>query len=117
MSNGWVPYQFTTSRDTGQVLNPNFTYVLLPDDAMVPIFKKGDYVGGIAFYGPELPQLENGPYIIEISDGIRGARNLHFNKESNQYKCTSVNPDYPSYTVAPNRLISVAKISWHMLMV
>ena len=97
-------------------LSSDFTFLIIPDAAMEPVFKKGDYVGGKAIYGGEIPALPESDYILETSEGFRGVRHLQFNAKKGLYECNSLKQDFPSYKILSNKLISIAKVTWHRIM-
>lgn len=96
--------------------NPNPIIITISDDAMEPIFRLGDYIGGIRLMCPEDIQPHLGqPCIVELTDHTIIPRHLHADTESGTYtlSCTNFQSKHAPLTIFNARIISAAPILWH----
>lgn len=96
--------------------NPNPIIITISDDAMAPLYRVGDYVGGVRLSKPEDIQQHIGePCIVELADHTILPRVIHADAESGLYTLSSIN--FQSKAAPLNifnaRIISAAPIVWH----
>lgn len=96
-------------------LNKGAMVTLVNDDAMLPFYKTGDYVGGIRYEGKKIVNALNKKCIIELTSGKNLVRQLYSGKQQNLYTLSTVALDM---TKAPlieydMQVIAAAPILWH----
>lgn len=92
--------------------NREATVVMVSDDAMEPIYKTGDYVGGSRLPDNKVETALGHDCIVEVTEGIFFRR---FIKRKQGYALTATNP--MTSNVEPvlyvEKIISVAPVCWH----
>jgi hypothetical protein len=88
---------------------------LIRDDAMLPLYHAGDYVGGQRFYGEDIQGCYGYNCILELEDKTTLVRHLGRATKATQYVLSALN--LHSNVVQPHiltsKLISAAPIIWH----
>lgn len=95
--------------------NEGAVVTLVNDDAMLPFYEEGDYVGGIKYRGPDIKKAMNKRCIIEFPDRKLTVRQLSKGTDSSRYNISSINLNTKiAPTVEYNvEIISAAPILWH----
>lgn len=90
---------------------------IVPDDSMLPFFKKNDYVGGHRFTKPEILELyANKICIVEINDGETLIRKILIDKNSREVSLICTNENFINKTIYYISSVKIKKISeiiWH----
>jgi transcriptional regulator with XRE-family HTH domain len=100
---------------TFSTLNENAITTIVQDDAMVPFYEEGDYVGGIKLIDGEIVKAVNKKCIIGLADERITVRQLYKENDSHHYTISALNPNTK---VAPPieynvKIIFAAPILWH----
>jgi hypothetical protein len=95
-------------------LNEEAIVTIIRDDAMLPFYKEGDYVGGIKASGPSLKNAMNKKCILELPSGKTVVRELHKGIDSNHFTLAAINLNTKAPMTEHNvELLSAAPIVWH----
>ncbi|MBY0292589.1 MAG: hypothetical protein K2W92_04800 [Alphaproteobacteria bacterium] len=96
-------------------LNEGAAVTIVRDDAMLPFYEKGDYVGGIKRLGPSLKEAINKRCIIEFANGQTAVRQLYKGKNSLNYNISAINLSTKKIPINEHDIdiISAAPIIWH----
>ena len=76
-----------------QKINPDSVIYRIEDDAMLPFYMPGDYVGGIRMYGENLKEALHRDCIIETPTNKIFFRRLRQSTIEGCYNLVSINPD------------------------
>lgn len=96
--------------------NPNPIIITVPDDAMMPQFHSGDYIGGIRLNKAEDIAAHLGEAcIVELADHTILPRYIHADSELGTYtlSCTNFQSKAAPLNIFNVRIISAAPILWH----
>lgn len=95
--------------------NEGAIVTIVNDDAMLPFYEEGDYVGGIKHIGPNIKEAMNKRCIIEFANRKLTVRQLSKGTDSSHYNMSAINLNTKmSPTVEYNvEIISAAPILWH----
>lgn len=96
--------------------NPNPIIITISDDAMMPQFHVGDYVGGVRLtQSSDIHAYSEQACIVELADHTILARYLHANTESDTYtlSCTNFQSKTAPLNILNTKIISAAPILWH----
>lgn len=97
--------------------NENTVVKIVPDDSMLPFFKKNDYVGGHEFKKPGTLELySNKICIVEMSDGETLIRKILIDKKNNVASLICTNENLINSTIYYQSSVKIKKISeiiWH----
>lgn len=98
-------------------LNKGAAVTILRDDAMLPFYEKGDYVGGVKRTGPHLKDAINKRCIIELASGKIIVRQLYQGKDPSTFNISAINLNSKSPPIAEHNveIISAAPIVWHRM--
>jgi transcriptional regulator with XRE-family HTH domain len=96
-------------------LNKAAVVTLVTDDAMLPFYKTGDYVGGIKYEGDQISKALNKKCIIELVTGKNLVRQLYPGKQKGRYTLSTVPLDMtkPPLIEYDMDVVSAAPILWH----
>lgn len=96
-------------------LNEGAIVTMIRDDAMLPFYEEGDYVGGIKFLDQALKDAINKKCIIELPNGQTTIRYLSQGKDISHYNISAVNQNGKIQPVTEEnvRIVSAAPIIWH----
>lgn len=96
-------------------INKNPVIVLVPDDAMHPLYSVGDYVGGNFVTGKEANNFIGLNCIIIVEDGTLYIRKLKQGHTENSFNLIGTNLDscLPDAFMTGCKVISIAEIVWH----
>ncbi|MBT4879958.1 MAG: hypothetical protein HOI80_03385 [Alphaproteobacteria bacterium] len=101
---------------TFQKANKDADIRLVSDDAMLPFYAPGDYVGGIRKSGNDLSEAAlNNNCIVETEDGATYVRRVTKGRKNGTFNLSCINPTtkLPEYTIFSVNLKSAAPILWH----
>ncbi len=96
-------------------LNKEASVTIMRDDAMLPFYEKGDYVGGIKKKGTHLVEAINKRCIIELANGKTIVRQLYQGADPKTFNVSAINLNTKSQPIAQHNveIISAAPIVWH----
>lgn len=96
-------------------LNEGAIVTIIRDDAMLPFYKKGDYVGGIKLMGPEIKKAVNKKCIVELLNGKTMVRQLYQGTDYQCYTLGAINLNTKEIPITEHNVnvISAAPILWH----
>lgn len=97
-------------------LSPNSVTGIISDDNMLPLYARGDYVGGRLKYGESIEDCVGKDCIIYTQGEEFYIRRLQKNPHTNHYNLVCLNPNFggSSEPVIFNvRVTKVAPIIWH----
>lgn len=94
--------------------NPNAIVISVTDDAMVPHFHLGDYVGGVRLSHEELRPYLGNACIVELENNLIVPRYLHEGKEPGTYTLSSTNfkSTATPLTIIDTKITCAAPILW-----
>jgi len=95
--------------------NEGAIVTIVNDDAMLPFYEEGDYVGGVKHRGCDIKEVINKRCIIEFPNRKLTVRQLSKGIDSSHYNISAINLNTKmSPTVEYNvEIISAAPILWH----
>lgn len=99
-----------------QKVNKNADVRFVSDDAMLPVYAPGEYVGGIRYFGEDILQRSlNTNCIIETKTGESYIRHLSKGKDSGLFTLTSlnINAHVTNLVLYDVDIKSAAPIIWH----
>lgn len=98
-------------------LNEDAVVTIVRDDAMLPFYSKGDYVGGIKLKGPDLREAIHKKCIIELLTGKVLVRQLYEGDGPQHFMISTVNlnTNVTPMTEHNVEVISAAPILWHRI--
>ncbi len=96
-------------------LNEGAVVTIVRDDAMLPFYDEGDYVGGIKKVGPSLDEAVNKRCIIELVNGKTIVRQLYKGKDPLTFNISAINLNTKKALVTEQNveILSAAPILWH----
>lgn len=96
-------------------LNEGAHVTLIRDDAMLPFYEEGDYVGGIRKAGSFLSEAVNKRCIIELLNGNTIVRQLYQGKDKGSYNISAINLNSKKGPILEQNveILSAAPIIWH----
>jgi hypothetical protein len=105
-----------TEISTFTTLNKNSIVTIVKDEAMLPFYKKGDYVGGVRLKGDDLSKAINKRCIVEFLDGQITVRHLQKANTPFFYKVCALNKNVDEKLASEESFLEVASaapILWH----
>lgn len=96
-------------------LNEGALVTIIRDDAMLPFFVEGDYVGGIKKSGTALSEAINRKCIIELTNGKMIVRQLYQGKNPSLFNISAINLNTKEVPIVEHNveIRSAAPILWH----
>lgn len=96
-------------------LNEGAVVTIVKDDAMLPFYEEGDYVGGIKYRGASLEEAINKKCIVELSNGKMLVRQLYRGTDHETYSIGAINLNTKKALLTEHmvKIISAAPILWH----
>jgi transcriptional regulator with XRE-family HTH domain len=85
------------------------------DDAMIPYFNLGDYIGGIRLFNEALKPFFNNFCIVELENHLIAVRCLQpgFEKDTYTLSCTNHKSTATPLNIFNTKIICAAPIVWH----
>ncbi len=96
-------------------LHEGAVVTIIKDDAMLPFYEEGDYVGGIKCFGPSIKEAINKKCIVELSNGKMLVRQLYRGTDPGTYSICAINLNTKKVPLTEHtvKIISAAPILWH----
>lgn len=91
-------------------LNMNAVDLIVPDDAMSPVFLSGDWVAGIRYFDDNIEKTVGYLCIVQTLDGHVLVRELRQGSEKNRYLLATVDSKVPE--ISDVLLFSSAPVIW-----
>ncbi|HUX78746.1 MAG TPA: hypothetical protein VMW10_03220 [Alphaproteobacteria bacterium] len=96
-------------------LNEGAVVTIIKDDAMLPFYEEGDYVGGIKHIGPSIKEAINKKCIVELSSGEILVRQLYPGIDPGTFSISAINLNTKKVRLTEHmvKIVSAAPILWH----
>ena len=85
---------------------------IIPDDAMLPLYQKGDHVAGVQLFKKDIAKAINLACIIRLANGEVISRKIH-SQNKDKYNLISFNTNISKPYLESQDVVSAAPVIWH----